>query len=125
MNDLKAVATLTAVKLVFPCSGAADVGEIADRAARMIHRGGRGRLCCLAALARQNADAIAAASGADKILVIDGCAQDCAKATLEQAGLTGFRHIRVSDLGMAKNETAVTPERVRTIAQRGEGMLSG
>ncbi|MEK7995130.1 MAG: putative zinc-binding protein, partial [Planctomycetota bacterium] len=35
-------------KLIFACSGAADVGEIADRAARRMTRNGSGSMFCLA-----------------------------------------------------------------------------
>ena len=37
-------------KLVFACSGAADVGEIADRAARKLNREGTGKMFCMAGL---------------------------------------------------------------------------
>ena len=46
-------------RLVFACSGAADVGAVTDRAARE----------------------------ADRILAIDGCEEVCAKKNLERAGL--------------------------------------
>ncbi len=36
------------VKLIFACSGAADVGGIADLAARTLHAEGSGKIYCLA-----------------------------------------------------------------------------
>ena len=37
-----------APKLIFSCSGAADVGEISDRAARKLSAEGAGKMFCLA-----------------------------------------------------------------------------
>ncbi len=37
--------------LIFSCSGAADVGELADRAARELTRSGEGKIFCLASMA--------------------------------------------------------------------------
>ena len=37
-------------KLIFACSGAADVGEIADRAARELTKNGLGKMFCLAGI---------------------------------------------------------------------------
>ncbi|MBT4482837.1 MAG: zinc-binding protein, partial [Candidatus Latescibacteria bacterium] len=38
----------TAPTLIFPCSGAADVGEISDQIARKLTRDGIGKMFCLA-----------------------------------------------------------------------------
>ena len=48
MSNDKQCACGTAPKLIFPCSGAADVGEIADRAARRLSKEGAGKMYCLA-----------------------------------------------------------------------------
>jgi len=111
------------MRLVFPCSGAADVGEIADRAARMISRDGAGRMSCLAGVASRCEDVLSVVRAAEKILAIDGCNLDCAKKTLEQASVKSFQHLRVSDLGMEKGKTPVTVDRVTAVATRGKGIL--
>lgn len=49
---------------------------------------------------------------------IGGGVTDCAKRTLERAGFKEFTHIRVTDLGMQKGDSAVTPERVAAVAER-------
>lgn len=110
-------------RLIFPCSGAADVGEIADRTARLISREGNGKMCCLAAIVVGFEEALATAQAAEKILAIDGCTGDCAKKALELAGFTTFQHLRVTDLGLVKGHTPVTMERVRAAAMRGAGLL--
>ncbi len=40
----------SATKLIFACSGAADVGAIADQAARKLTRDGVGKMFCLAGI---------------------------------------------------------------------------
>jgi len=37
-------------KLIFSCSGCADVGELADQAARKLTRDGAGKMSCLAGI---------------------------------------------------------------------------
>ncbi len=48
MAEKEACGCTAAPTLVFACSGAADVGEIADRAARALAREGAGKMFCLA-----------------------------------------------------------------------------
>ena len=38
------------VKLVFPCSGGSNVGELADRAARQLEQDGTAKMYCLAGI---------------------------------------------------------------------------
>jgi uncharacterized metal-binding protein len=95
-------------KLIFACSGAADVGEISDRAARQLTREGKGRMFCLAGLGGRVPPIVDKTKAASRVLALDGCSLDCAKKTLEQAGCTGFHHVRVTDLGMEKGKTPAT-----------------
>ncbi len=52
------------------------------------------------------------------VLLVDGCDSDCAKKTMELGGLTGFIHLRVSDLGLEKGKTAFTDERIEMVATK-------
>ncbi len=81
----------TAPKLIFACSGAADVGEISDRAARRLAKEGQGKMYCLAGVGGRVPDILVHARAAQKILAIDGCPTECAKQTLLQAGFSGLR----------------------------------
>jgi uncharacterized metal-binding protein len=76
-----------APKLIFACSGAADVGAIADRVARQLAHQGVGNIFCL-------------------------------------AGIAGFEHLRVSDLGMEKGKTPVIEENIARVANRGAERLA-
>ena len=110
--------------LIFPCSGAADVGEISDRAARKLTREGVGKMFCLAGVGGHVDNILKSTDAAGKILVIDGCAVDCAKKTLEHADFSNFLHIRVTDLGCVKGKSPVTDANVADIAVQGKNKLS-
>ena len=110
--------------LIFACSGAADVGEVSDLAARKLNKEGVGNMFCLAGVGGRVAGIMEKTKGASRILAIDGCQLDCARLTLEQAEIKGFSHLRVTDLGMEKGKTAATPETVAQIASKAESLLS-
>ena len=99
-------------RLIFACSGAADVGEIADRAARELTKNGVGKMFCLAGVGGRVAGIMKQTGEASSILAIDGCDLDCTKKCLEQAGFAQFKHVRVTDLGMVKGQTPSTEENV-------------
>jgi uncharacterized metal-binding protein len=112
------------VKLVFPCSGASDTGEIADRAARKISSEGTGNMYCLAGIGGRVSGIMATTKAACRVLAIDGCPIACAKKTLEAAGFSGFHHIRLNDLGMEKGESPVVPERIEKVAEAARKLLA-
>ena len=113
-----------APKLIFACSGAADVGAISDQAARKLAREGAGRMFCLAGVGGRVGGIIKTTESAAVILAIEGCALDCARGCLEQAGFTEFEHLRLADLGFEKGQSAVTDEAVEKVAARGRELLS-
>jgi uncharacterized metal-binding protein len=109
--------------LVYPCSGAADVGEIADRAGRRLDAEGKAWMSCLAGIGGRVSGLIANAAAAPALLAIDGCPHDCAKKTLELAGFTHVRHVRVTDLGFKKGKTPANGEAIRRVADAGAALL--
>ncbi|MHC4542514.1 MAG: putative zinc-binding protein [Planctomycetota bacterium] len=111
-------------KLIFACSGAADVGEISDRAARKMTENGSGRMFCLAGIGGRIPGILEKTEAASRILAIDGCELDCVKSCLEQAGFLGFDHLRVTDLGMQKGQAAANKENVAIVAERGAALLA-
>ena len=103
--------------LIFACSGAADVGAIADRAARKLTAGGAGNMYCLAGIGGRVPGIIKTTQEAEKILAIDGCPLDCTKLSLEEAGFTEFEHMKVNDLGLEKGKSPATDENIATVIQ--------
>ena len=114
-----------APRLIFACSGAADVGKLSDLAARELTAAGAGKMFCLAGIGGRVSGIMATTEAAQAILAIDGCPLDCAKKTLENAGFTKFEYIRLSDLGMEKGKTAVTDEAIAQVVGLGKSRLAG
>jgi len=112
------------VRLIFACSGAADVGEISDRAARKMSKDGFGKMFCLAGIGGRVEQVMQKTRSASKILAIDGCGLDCVKNCLEQAGFNEFRHLRVAELGMEKGKSPATNENINKVAAKGKEMMS-
>ncbi|MFP3937135.1 MAG: putative zinc-binding protein [Phycisphaerae bacterium] len=90
------------VVLLYACSGGANVGEISDRAARELMFAGEGIMFCLAGLGGDIQGMVQTARDADVNLVIDGCPMDCAKKAFDRHGVTNYKQIKVTDLGIEK-----------------------
>ena len=112
-----------ASKLIFACSGSADVGKICDLAARKLSAEGVGKMYCLAGVGGRVKTIMEGTQAAQAILVLDGCPLQCARNTLEQAGFKKFEYLCLSDLGMEKGKTPATEEIVAKVAARGTAML--
>ncbi len=80
-------------------------------------------MSCLAGIGGGLSGMIESAKGADRVLAIDGCPVDCAKKTLEKAGVSSFVHLRVTDHGMKKGQSPVTDENIKDIAEKGAALL--
>ncbi len=123
MDGKNTCACCTAPKLIFPCSGGSDVGELTDKAARKLTKDSKGRMYCLAGVGGRISGIMATTEAAAKILVIDGCPLDCARNTLEQAGFKNYSHVRLSDIGFEKGKSPVTEENIASIADKCEKLL--
>jgi uncharacterized metal-binding protein len=113
-----------ASRLVFACSGASDVGAVADQAARRVSRMRLASMGCLAAVAVGLDFAMDPVKVAERIIVIDGCPENCAKLAMKKAGATSFDHILLSELGMEKGCTKVDQEHIARVYSRAEAVLS-
>lgn len=124
MSDSKGCACSGVPTLIFACSGAADVGAVADQAARQMTRDGQGKMYCLAGIGGKVSGILATTEAADKILAMDGCPLNCARKSLENAGFKQFAHVQLSDLGLYKGKSPVTPEHVRQVIAAGVKALA-
>lgn len=116
MNTTNSCAKQFGTKLIFSCSGAADVGAIADQVARKLTRDGHGKMFCLAGVGGRVAPIMEKTQAAETILAIDGCELDCVKNCLEHAGFANVEHVRLSDLGLEKGKSPATSEAVDRVA---------
>jgi uncharacterized metal-binding protein len=104
-------------KLIFACSGAADVGEIADLAARKLNKEGSGKMFCLAGIGGCVEGIMKNTEAAKELVAIDGCPLDCAKKTLERGNFNEFMHVRLTDIGLEKGASAVTDENIKKVTE--------
>lgn len=112
-------------RFVFACSGAADVGAVADLAARRLSADGTAAMFCLAGVGGRVPGILKSVEAASAVAAIDGCPLDCAKKTLEQAGFSGFGHVRLTDLGLEKGKAPATEEHVALAARAAAALFAG
>jgi len=124
MNDEKTCECGAGPRLIFACSGATDVGEIADRAARKMAEDGLGKMFCTVGIGGRISGIMKTAKVASEILAVDGCALGCVKESLEQAGLKNFKHLQLADIGMEKFHSPVTDERIAQVVREGKKLFN-
>lgn len=107
-----------APKLVFACSGAADVG------ARLMTREGTGKMFCLAGVGGRVSGILKTTEAAAEILAIDGCPLNCVQKTLQEAGFTAFKHMQLMEMGFKKGETPVEDAAIRRVADAAAALLA-
>lgn len=115
-------------RLIFPCSGQANTGQISNAAAIQLDEEGYGSFVCTALLASGSESLADRARQVHEVVAIDGCGMDCAKKILEQAGVPVHQHLVITDLGIEKKsgDRVFTPDQVESIASaawKGEGKL--
>ncbi|WP_419176678.1 putative zinc-binding protein [Desulfosediminicola sp.] len=113
-----------APKLVYACSGSADVGELSDRVARELSREGHGKMSCLAGIGGRVTGLLKSAEAASGILAIDGCKLHCGLKSMQEAGFSQVRHLCLDDLGYTKGATEITESAIHQVAQHAASMLS-
>lgn len=89
---------------LYACSGASNVGQIANQIAIELTKKGKGRMMCTAGIGGRIPGIMKSTEGTDEIIVIDGCSLNCTKKSLELAGFTIGNHIVLTELGVAKNK---------------------
>ena len=102
-------------RLIYTCSGSADVGKLADSVTRKLRDDGYARMTCLAGIGADISGFVVSAQGADENITVDGCGIACARKSLERIGVTP-RSIVLSDMGYEKGRTPVTDDLVRAVA---------
>lgn len=110
-------------QLIFSCSGAADVGEIADCAARQLTRAGVGKMYCLAGIGGGIPMIEENTRAAPGLLAIDGCPSACASMLLKKAGFSGYAQIQLAALGMAKGQSPATADNIDRVVAAARDVL--
>jgi len=111
--------------LLYACSGAANVAEVSDLAARQLMFEKQGAMYCMAGIGAKIPGMVETARNATVNLVIDGCSQDCAKKCFENAGLANVATLRVTDLGIEKTKgVRATPEQVAKVVAKAKEIIA-
>ena len=103
------------VRLLYACSGAADVGQIADLVARQLSKEKWGNMSCLAGIGADLSGFIESAREADNI-IIDGCPVGCGKKMFEKNGLP-YSEFVLTQFGLVKGSSPAEPEVVERMAE--------
>jgi uncharacterized metal-binding protein len=90
------------VKIV-ACSGASNVGQIANQAAIDLAKEKVGGFFCLAGVGAHIKGMVKSAKNADLMISIDGCPTQCAAKTLQHAEIEPAIQIIVTELGIEKS----------------------
>jgi uncharacterized metal-binding protein len=72
--------------MIWVCDGAANVGQIGYNVGVMLTNTGKGRICCITAVAAGSKPHIEIAKKAKKNIAINGCGNKCASKVLEKVG---------------------------------------
>jgi len=83
--------------LIFPCSGASNVGQIANEVALRLREAGKGNMYCTAGIGGHVKGLVDGAKSARLLVGIDGCNVGCARRCLEGEGLQPGLYMIVSD----------------------------
>jgi uncharacterized metal-binding protein len=90
--------------MILACSGGSNVGQLANQAAVELTQEGFGKIYCLAGIGGHVSGFVQSAKDVSEMVVIDGCATCCSKATLEHAEVPIKSYLILTDLGIEKNK---------------------
>ncbi len=112
-------------RIIFPCAGQANVGQLTNLAAVQLTEEGYGTIACIALLAIGSKSLVENAKNADEVVILDGCPMLCGKKIAEEKGVQETQHLVVTELGITKGPSkSYTSDDVETIVSacwKGEG----
>ena len=98
--------------LIMACAGAADVGFISDRVARMLSVAGTGSVYCLAGIGADMDGFVKGAKDSRRNVVIDGCPVKCGRKIMEKHGIKSESYV-VTAFGFKKGDTGTSEDIVK------------
>jgi uncharacterized metal-binding protein len=112
-------------RIIFPCAGQANVGQLTNLAAIQLTEEGYGSIACVALLAIGAENLVANAMNADEVVILDGCPMLCAKKIAGAQGVAGGQHLVMTELGItkgpSKSYTQDDIEKIVSACWKGEG----
>jgi uncharacterized metal-binding protein len=112
-------------RIIFPCAGQANVGQLTNLAALQLTEEGYGSIACASLLAIGAESLLANAMNADEVVILDGCPMLCAKKIAGAQGIAAGQHLVMTELGItkgpSKNYTDDDIEKIVAACWKGEG----
>ena len=112
-------------RIIFPCAGQANVGQLTNLAAIQLTEEGYGSIACVALLATGAESMVASALNADEVVILDGCPMLCAKKIAGAQGVAPGQHLVLTELGItkgpSKDYSGADIENIVAACWKGEG----
>lgn len=108
--------------ILYACAGCSKGGQAAYQAAIELDSRKVAEMSCLAGIASGKSTFVKKI-GDKKIVAIDGCPIECAKAVLTNRGLKIAEHFQLKRHGIKKYETS-TPEQIERVIHQIEARLT-
>ena len=96
-----------ALPVVYTCSGATNLAQLANDIGLWLHQQGHARLSALAGLAGAQRLHIEALGNAPSVVAIDGCGQQCVRRCLANYQVSPRWHINLESIGIEMVEDSV------------------
>lgn len=106
--------------VVLACSGSSNVGQITNNLALALTRQGLGHMSCLAGVGAHLSGFVVSAKDCDRLIVLDGCPQNCALEIVEHVGITPGIHLTLTEHGFKKSHDEPASE---ADVARAQGLL--
>ncbi|MGB9641412.1 MAG: putative zinc-binding protein [Anaerolineales bacterium] len=92
--------------IIFPCDGAASVGQVGNRVAiDLTNAGSSARMCCTTAVGAGSEQHVGIGKRARRVIVINGCTNRCASKIMEQRGIEVDHEYIIAKMGVNKKPT--------------------
>lgn len=89
--------------IILACSGASNVGQLANEVAKELSDGNGFKMSCVAGIGAHVPTIVDTAKAARKVVVIDGCPVTCGKKAADLAGVCIHDHFIITELGIKKS----------------------
>lgn len=90
--------------LVFSCSGCSNIAQLANQVAIELDRDGFAEMSCIAGIGGDVKSIVRQASNAQQIIILDGCALQCANNCLARHNISAKHHYILTDYGIKKRK---------------------
>lgn len=112
-------------RIIFPCAGQANVGQLTNLAAIQLTEEGYGSIACASLLAIGAEGLVTNAMNADEAVILDGCPMLCAKKIAGAQGIAAGQHLVMTELGITKGPSKTYSnddiEKIVAACWKGEG----